>query len=78
MAPPPQGDVEVVGIHDLVWEEGTNMRKDGNQLNRFASKPPISKPVQQPQPSLPELNLISHIKDKDWSAKKRLLDDHWS
>ena len=48
------------------------MHKGDNQFI-----PPISKPVQQPQSSLLEMNLIRHVKDKDWPAKKKLLDNPW-
>lgn len=54
------------------------MRKGGNRLGRCSPMTPVPQPVQRPQSSLLELNLIRHVTDQDWPAKKKLLDDPWS
>ena len=54
------------------------MRKDGNPLSRVSPQLPISQSAQHPQSSLLEQNLIRNMADKDWSAKKKLLDNPWS
>lgn len=54
------------------------MRKDGGRPGRRSPMTPAPQPARRPQPSLLELNLIRHVTDPNWPAKKKLLDDPWS
>lgn len=54
------------------------MYKGGNRLSQCSPITPVSQPARRSQPSLLEMNLIRHVTDKDWPAKKKLLGDPWS
>ena len=59
-------------------KEVKHMRKGDSRPGRRSPVTPAPQPVRRPQPSLLELNLIRHVTDQDWPAKKKLLDAPWS